>query len=39
MKTLAAVVEEDGTEIELRTLDVAEPGFGEVHLKFVAYGL
>ena len=39
MKTLAAVVEENGTEFELRTLDVAEPGFGEVHLKFVASGL
>ncbi|UKD57674.1 NDMA-dependent alcohol dehydrogenase [Amycolatopsis sp. FU40] len=39
MKTLAAVVDENSTEFELRTLEVDEPGVGEVHVKFVASGL
>ncbi|MBN9742702.1 alcohol dehydrogenase [Amycolatopsis sp. A1MSW2902] len=39
MKTRAAVVDQDATEFEVRTLEVAEPGPGEVHVKFVASGL
>jgi S-(hydroxymethyl)glutathione dehydrogenase/alcohol dehydrogenase len=39
MKTLAAVVDENSREFELRTLEVDEPGVGEVHVKFVASGL
>lgn len=39
MKTLAAVVDENSTEFELRTLEVDEPGVGEVHVRFVASGL
>ncbi|MFD6270913.1 NDMA-dependent alcohol dehydrogenase [Nocardia asteroides] len=39
MKTVAAVIDEGSTELELRELDVDEPGFGEVHVKFVASGL
>lgn len=39
MKTRAAVLDEGSCEFEIRTLDVDEPGFGEVHIKFVAAGL
>ncbi|WP_409180741.1 NDMA-dependent alcohol dehydrogenase [Amycolatopsis sp. VS8301801F10] len=39
MKTVAAVVDEGSTELELRELEVAEPGPGEVTVKFVASGL
>ena len=39
LKTIAAVIDEDSTEFELRTLDVDEPGEGEVLIKFVASGL
>jgi Zn-dependent alcohol dehydrogenase len=39
MKTLAAVVDQNSTEFELRTLKVDEPGVGEVHIRFVASGL
>ncbi|MFD8245640.1 hypothetical protein [Nocardia sp. NPDC059691] len=39
MKTLAAVIDAGSTELELRELEVDEPGFGEVHVRFVASGL
>src|SRR4051794_21685375 len=39
MKTRAAVLDEDSTEFEIRTLDVDEPKYGEVHVRFVAAGL
>ena len=39
MQTRAAVLDEGSTEFEIRTLDVDEPGLGEVHVKFVAAGL
>lgn len=38
-KTRAAVLDEDSTEFEIRTLDVDEPGYREVHVRFVASGL
>ncbi|MDH6286451.1 NDMA-dependent alcohol dehydrogenase [Rhodococcus opacus] len=38
-KTLAAVVDQGSTEFELRTLNVKDPGQGEVQIKFVASGL
>jgi S-(hydroxymethyl)glutathione dehydrogenase/alcohol dehydrogenase len=39
MKTRAAVLDEDSTEFEIRTLDVDEPKYGEVHIRLVAAGL
>ena len=39
MKTRAAVLDEDSIEFEIRTLDVDEPKYGEVHVRFVAAGL
>ncbi|MHA6800222.1 NDMA-dependent alcohol dehydrogenase [Bounagaea algeriensis] len=39
MKTRAAVMERGRTEFELVELDVDEPSFGEVHIKFTASGL
>ena len=39
MRTLAAVVDDDSTEFELRELEVADPVAGEVHVRFVASGL
>jgi len=37
--TRAAVLHEGSTEFEIVELDVDEPGYGEVHVKFVAAGL
>jgi S-(hydroxymethyl)glutathione dehydrogenase/alcohol dehydrogenase len=37
--TRAAVLDEGSTEFEIRTLEVDEPGYREVHVRFVASGL
>lgn len=39
MKTRAAVLDEDSTEFEIRTLELEGPRVGEVLVKFVASGL
>lgn len=39
MKTRAAVMEQGRTDFEIVELDVDEPSYGEVHVKFTASGL